>query len=481
MCLRILDRISSYLDEGPAAPVLTRLAPGEISSRLPEAAPESGRPMEEILADFESILYPGLTHWNSPRFMAYFPSVASAPGILGEFLAAGFSQNAMLWRTGPAATELELRVVRWLGDLMGLPSDFHGHIVDTASIASLLGLAAAREAHHELRIRTEGMSGRPELPRLAVYASEEAHFSIDKAVMTLGLGLNQMRRVSVDERFRMRPDALREAIEEDLAAGIHPLAVVATVGTTSSTSIDPVPEIASICKEFGLWLHVDAAYGGVAAIVPEKREILAGCDRADSIVVNPHKWLFTPLDCSAFLVRRPEVLRAAFAVVPEYVTSDLDELEALTNLADYGIQMGRRFRALKLWMVMSYFGREGLIERLRYHLDLASRLAEQIEASEGVELVAPVEFATVCFRFRPTGIAPNDPVTEEILERLNAEVMSRANAGGDVFLSHTKLRGIYTLRLAIGHIRTSAEDVAAVWDLLKVLAADVAGEMELPG
>lgn len=478
---RIVDRIADYLEKGPRAPVLAALEPGELSSRLAPSPPAEGRTMDALMDDFESIVYPGLTHWNSPRFMAYFPSVASAPGILGELLAAGFSQNAMLWRTSPAATELELRAVRWLGELLGLPGEFHGHIVDTASIASLLALAAAREAHRDLRIRLEGMGGRPDLPRLVVYASEEAHSSIDKAVMTLGMGLRQVRKIVVDEAFRMRPEALREAIERDLAAGEHPLAVVATVGTTSSTSIDPVPEIAPICEEYGLWLHVDAAYGGVAAIVPEKRDVLAGCERADSIVVNPHKWLFTPLDCSAFFVRRPEILRAAFSLVPEYLTSDMDADEATTNLMDYGVQLGRRFRALKLWLVLSYFGREGLIERLRYHMDLAQRLAERIRTRPGAELLAPVNFATLCFRFRPEGFVPDDGAGEERLERLNAEVMARANATGEVFLSHTRLRERYTLRLSIGHIRTSAGDVRCVWELLTRLAEEVAAEMGLPG
>jgi aromatic-L-amino-acid decarboxylase len=476
---RIVDRIARYLEEGPEAPVLTRIEPGSILDQLPHSAPEEPESPDRILEDFEQILYPGLTHWNSPRYMAYFPSVASAPGILGEMLAAGFGQNSMLWRTGPAATELEVRVMEWLRELLGLPSEFFGHIVDTASTASLLSLAASRERHPDLKLRSEGLAGRPEVPRLAIYASQEAHASIDKAAMTLGFGLEQVRKIASDDLFQMRPDVLREAIQRDRDSGVLPLAVVATVGTTSSTSIDPVPRIADICEEFGVWLHVDAAYGGVAAIVPDKRHILAGCDRADSVVVNPHKWLFTPLDLSALYVRRPAEFKAAFCLMPEYITSDLDHDERLINLMDYGFQMGRRWRSLKLWMVLRYYGAEGIRQRLAWHMELAGHLSTVIDEQPGVELVAPVNFATVCFRFRPEGWPAGTDESEAGLERLNAEVMRRANAGGEVFLSHTKLRGVYTLRLAIGHIRTGAEDMKVVWQLLTRLADEVATDHQV--
>jgi aromatic-L-amino-acid decarboxylase len=468
---RIVDRIADYLEYGPRAPVLAAVKPGQIAARLPVAAPEEGRPIEELLDEFESVLYPGLTHWNSPRFMAYFPSVASAPGILGEMLASGFGQNAMLWRTSPAATELELRVLEWLRDLLGLPAVFRGHIVDTASISSLLALAAAREARADLQVRTRGMAGRTDLPVLTVYASEEAHSSIEKAVIALWIGQENLRKIPTDEVFRMRVDALRQAVEADRAGGRLPLAVVATVGTTSSTSIDPVPEIADVCTEHGLWLHVDAAYGGVAAIVPGHEQVLAGCERADSIVVNPHKWLFTPIDCSAFYVRDLDLLKAAFSLVPEYLTSRAGG-EEVVNLMDFGVQLGRRFRALKLWLVLSRFGRRGLADRIAYHMELARELADRIREQSGVELTAPVNFATVCFRFRPEPWTEEGPDLESRLERLNTAVMEQANAGGEVFLSHTKLKGRYTLRLAIGHIRTTREDVIAVWELLTRLAGE---------
>ncbi len=477
---QIIDWIAEYLEKGPDAPILPQIEPGEISAQLPDSAPAEPRSIDELLEDFNNILYPGFTHWNSPRFMAYFPSTSSGPAILGELLAASVAQNVMLWRTGPAGTELEIRVLQWFREMLGLPEGFHGHIVDTASIATMLGLAAARESHAELKIRTLGAAGRDDLPPLTVYASEEAHSSVEKAAITLGFGMEQLRKIPTDEIFRMRPDLLREAIRSDIEKGYHPLGVVATVGTTSSTSIDPVPEIADICEEHRLWLHVDAAYGGVAAIVPEKRDIFAGCERADSLVVNPHKWLFTPVDCSTFYTRHPEVIevmKAAFSLMPEYLSSEQDDDEALTNLMDYGIQLGRRFRALKLWMVLSYFGSEGLAGRLRFHMKLASDLATTIEGQSGVELMAPVNFATVCFRFLPEGADGEESdreEQEERIEKLNSGIMNRANASGEVFLSHTKLKGAYTLRLVIGHLRSSEQDVTEVWNLLTRLA-DEAG------
>lgn len=473
---QVIDWIADYLEKGPGAPILSQVEPGETAGRLPINPDTDGVPFEDIFGDFKELLYPGLTHWNSPRYMAYFPSSASGPSILGEMLAAATSQNAMTWRTSPSGTELELRVMEWLRELLGLPKTFFGHIVDTASIATMLALAAARESYPELEVRTRGAAGRSDLPPLTVFTSEEAHSSVDKACMTLGFGLEQMRKIPTDSEFRMIPEALRESITADLAAGNHPIAVVATVGTTSSTSIDPVPAIAGICEEFGLWLHVDAAYGGVAAIIPEKRYILEGCDRADSLVVNPHKWLFTPLDCSAFFVRRPHILKSAFSLVPEYLSSDRDSEEAVTNLMDYGIQLGRRFRSLKLWMVLRYFGSDGLVERLRHHMHLADELAATIDDQAGVELMAPVHFATLCFRFKPEGIELIGEELENRLEELNAGIMTRANATGEVFLSHTKLKGNYTLRLVIGHLRSAEEDVRYVWNLLTTLSEELQAE-----
>ncbi|HUH11790.1 MAG TPA: pyridoxal-dependent decarboxylase, partial [Longimicrobiales bacterium] len=347
--VEVADWIAGYLAHPERWRVFPDIRPGELRAALPEAPPARGEAMERILADYERLIPPATTHWNHPGFLAWFAVTGSGPGILGEMLAAALNVNAMVWRSGPAATELEEVTLGWLRQLVGLPAGFHGVINDTASSSTLYALAAARESATDLRVREEGLAGRPEVPRLRVYCSEEAHSSVDKAVLTLGLGLSGTRRLPTDEALRMDPAALEAAIAEDRAAGIRPLAVVATVGTTSTTSVDPVPAIARICRREGLWLHVDAAYGGAAALVPELRWVMEGAGEADSVVVNPHKWLFVPIDCSALYTRRPELLRAAFSLVPDYLTTD--EPEA-TNLMDYGVALGRRFRALKLWFVL---------------------------------------------------------------------------------------------------------------------------------
>jgi aromatic-L-amino-acid decarboxylase len=414
--------------------------------------------MESILADVERVLVPGLTHWNHPAFMAYFGITASCPGILGELLCAAFNVNGMLWKTSPAATELEQATLDWLRQMIGLPTGFEGIIYDTASISSLHAVAAAREAFPELGVRREGMAGRPELPRLRVYASEQAHSSIEKAALTLGLGQAGVRKIPVDADFRMSPSALAEALREDLEAGWRPFCVVATVGTTSTTSVDPVPAVAEICEQHGLWLHVDAAYGGSAAILPEMRWVLQGCERADSLVVNPHKWLFTPIDCSAFFCRRMEVLRRAFSLVPEYLKTEQDAV--VRNYMDYGVQLGRRFRALKLWMVIRFFGLSGLQARLREHIRLAQSFAAWVDGDPEFERMAPAPFSTVCFRALPVG-------GEEEADRLNEALLEAVNRTGEVFLSHTRLRGRLALRLAVGNIRTDEPHVQLAWTLLK--------------
>jgi aromatic-L-amino-acid decarboxylase len=342
--------------------------------------------------------------------------------------------------------------------MIGLPAEFAGVIMDTASISSLVAIAVAREAL-DLDIRRRGMLGRSDLPRLRLYASEQAHSSIEKAAITLGLGQESLRKIPVDDAFRMDAGALAIEIAADRAAGWRPFCVVATVGTTSTTSIDPVPRIAELCRREGLWLHVDAAYGGSAAVAPEMRFVLDGCEHADSLVVNPHKWLFTPLDCSAFYVRDPHMLQRAFSLVPDYLQTDA---EGVTNYMDWGVQLGRRFRALKLWMVLRYFGRDGLAARIRHHLALARELAEWIDAAPGWERMAPVPFSTVCFRAHPDGITD-----EAELERLNAALLDRVNAEGTIFLSHTRLHGKYVLRLAIGNIRTSEAHVRQAWNVLQ--------------
>ncbi len=461
----VVDWIADYLANPERYPVLAQVQPGEVKSRLPAQHPDGPESMDEILRDFEQIIVPGITHWNHPAFFAYFSITGSAPGILGELLTAALNVNGMLWKTSPAATEVEERVLDWLRQMLGLPEGLRGIILDTASMSSMTALAAAREAL-DLDIRRRGMAGRDDLPGLRLYTSEQAHSSIEKGAIALGLGQESVRKIATDAEYRMDAHALAAAIEEDLAAGLRPFCVAATVGTTSTTSIDPVPAIAELCRQYGLWLHVDAAYGGSAAVVPEQQHVLAGCEHADSLVVNPHKWLFTPIDCSVLYVRDPDMLKRAFSLVPEYLRTGEDEV---TNYMDWGVQLGRRFRALKLWMVLRYFGHKGLAARIRQHIDLAQQFATWIDDSPDFERLAPVPFSTVCFRAHPRGVDD-----EDVLERLNAELMDSLNAGGEVYLSHTKLRGIYTLRLAIGNLRTTEQHVTRAWELLQAGATDSA-------
>jgi aromatic-L-amino-acid decarboxylase len=459
----ILEWIAEYLEHPEKYPVLSRSKPGEIRESLPASPPAEAEGLTAILDDFESKVMPGITHWNHPGFFGYFATSSSVPGILAEMLVAAIDVKAMLWKTSPAATELEQVVTDWLRQMLGLGDDWFGITTDTASISSMLALAAAREARPELEIRERGMAGRTDLPRLRVYCSPHAHSSVDKAALALGLGLENVVKIPCDEQFRMRPDELARLIAEDRAKGYLPIACVATVGTTSMTSIDPVSSIAEICKRENVWLHVDGAYGGVLAIVPEFRGILVGIEGADSLVVNPHKWLFTPFDCSVFYVKRPDVLKRAFSLVPEYlVTREQDEV---INYMDYGVQLGRRFRALKLWMIIRSFGVNGLVERLRAHCELAQRFAGWIEKEKDWELMAPVPFSLVCFRYAKAGVSPEE------LDRRNESIMHAVNASGEVFLSHTKLNGRYALRLAIGNIRTEEKHVALAWDRLKAAAA----------
>lgn len=458
-----IDRIADYLAYPDRWPVLPDVRPGELSARLPASPPETGESMDALLRDFDELILPHTTHWNHPGFMAYFAITGSGPGILGELLAAGVNINAMLWRTGPAATELEQVTLDWLRQLLGLPDGLDGTINDTASSSTLYALAAAREMQSDLKIREKGLPGRSDVPRLRVYCSREAHSSVDKAVLTLGLGLAGVRHIGTDAQNAMDPSALAAAIAEDRQNGIRPLAVVATVGTTSTTAVDPVPAILEICRREGIWLHVDASYAGSAAILPEMRWILDGCGEADSMVVNPHKWLMVPVDCSVLYTRRPELLKRAFSLVPEYLTTtDPDDVR---NLMDYGVSLGRRFRALKLWFVLRWFGADGLRRVIRHHLELARGLAAEVEAHPDFELLAPVRFSVVLFRFRPRGSHG-----EEELERLNGRILQQVNASGRVFLSHTKVDGRYALRVAIGNGRTRHDDVAEAWRLVQEAA-----------
>lgn len=453
---RVERWIEEYLRHPERYPVLAQTVPGQIAAALPAEAPEEGEPFERLMADFETLILPGITHWNHPRFFAYFATSAAPVAIAAEAIAATLDVKAMLWRTSPAATELEEVMMRWLGRLLGLPDTFTGIIYDTASIGGYTALAAARESLG-LGIRERGMTGR-DLPRLRLYLTEHTHSHVEKAAIALGLGRENVVQVPCDAAFRMRVDALDEQIERDRAAGFLPMAIVATVGTTSTTSIDPLPQISGVARKRGVWLHVDAAYAGSAAIVPEFRYVLAGSEAADSLVVNPHKWMFVPMDLSVLFVRDEAMLRRAFSLVPDYLqTSD----ENVRNYMDYGLQLGRRFRALKLWFVLRYFGAQGIRERLREHVALASEFATWVEALPDWEVLAPHPFSVVCFRYRPAN------VPDEKLDELNELLLDTVNATGEIFISHTRIDGRYALRLAVGNLRTTREDVAAAWRVLR--------------
>ena len=469
----VVDLMADYLETVESRPVFPRIEPGSLRPLFPTSAPEDPEPIEAILADYTRLIEPNATHWQHPGFMAYFATTASGPGILGEMLTAVLGQNPMLWRTSPIGTELEEVVVDWLRQALGLPEGFDGLLTDTASTSTLIALAAAREASGT-DAAARGLAGRADLGTgLRVYASAEAHSSVEKACMTLGLGRSSLVRVSTNGRFEMLPGALAEAISADRAAGLRPIAVVATVGTTSSTSVDPVAAIAEITTREGLWLHVDSAYAGVVAMLPDRRAPFVGWERADSIVVNPHKWLFTPLDASLLLTRRMGELRAAFSLVPEYLRM-LDSAAPGRDYNEYTPQLGRRFRALKLWVQLRWFGLEGLRQRIERHLELAADLAAAIEADPDWERLAPVPFSTVCFRWRPAALAAraDEPEIAERLDVANAAIMDAVNRTGDVFLSHTRLAGRFTIRVAVGNLRTEARHVERAWELLRAAAAD---------
>ncbi len=418
-----LEWVASYLERVREYPVLSRVEPGEIRAALPASPPEEPEPFSGVLGDLDSVLLPGLTHWQSPRFFAYFATTGSEPGVLAELLVAGLNQVGVLWRTSPALQELEEVTLDWLRQLLGLPDEFQGHIEDTASTGTLSALAVARALRPGHRV---------------VLCSEHAHSAADKAARLLELSL---RKVLVDEEFRLRPDLL------DLEGAC---AVVATIGTTGAAAVDPVPEIADACERADVWLHVDAAYAGPAAVCPELRPHFAGWERADSIGVNPHKWLGVPMDCSALWTRRPEDFRRTFSLVPEFLQSPDDAV----NLSEVSIPLGRRFRALKLWAVLRCYGRAGLQERIREHVRLAALFESWVRDEPGWEVVAPRHFSLVCFRREGT-----DEENERLLERVNSS--------GEVFLSHSRLGDRYALRLAIGNFRTTEDDVRLAWDVVR--------------
>ncbi|MGH9559400.1 MAG: pyridoxal phosphate-dependent decarboxylase family protein [Bryobacteraceae bacterium] len=443
-----VDWMADYLRDIRNYPVLPQVEPGALIDRLPRQGPEQGESIEAIFEDFRELIVPGITHWNHPRFHGYFSISASGPGILGEMLTAALNVQHMLWQASPAATELEQTTLGWLRQWLRLPKEFFGMIHDTASTASMHAILAARElAAPEARIGGTH-------PRLILYRSEHAHSSIDKGAIAVGIGLENIRGVPADENFAMRPEELERVIAEDLAAGSKPFCLVATVGTTSSSSVDPIARIAALARRHGLWMHIDAAYGGPAALLEERRHILDGAALADSIVVNPHKWLFTPVDLSILYTRRPEILRRSLSLeaTPAYLATEAHE-RAL-NFSEYTLPLGRRFRSLKLWFVLRYYGREGIERIMREHLRLAQVLADEIRRDPLFELSAPVPFSLVCFRYRGS-------------DEENRALLDRINASGRAFLSGTKLNGKFVLRLAIGNLATTETDIRETWELIR--------------
>jgi len=469
----VADVMADYAARVESYPVFPPVEPGSLAALFPAEPPDGPAPLGRILDDYRALIEPNATHWGHPGFMAYFATPASAAGILGEMLIASLGQNTMLWRTSPIGTELEAVVVSWLRQGLGLPPEFDGFVTDTASTSTLIALAGARDAAG-FASAGDGVAGAGAagLGSPRVYASAEAHSSIERACMTLGLGRAGLVKIPTDDAYAMRADALASAIRDDVAAGRRPIAVVATIGTTSSTSIDPVAAIADVAAPHGLWLHVDAAYGGAVALLPERRGPFEGWERADSIVVNPHKWLFAPLDASLLLTRRMGVLRDAFSLSPEYLRT-LDRSTPVRDVNEYTPVLGRRFRALKLWLMLRWFGLDGLRRRIGHHLELAQMLAGWVDADPDFERLAPVPFSTVCLRYRPRAVVGREaePEVAARLDDLNARLMDAVNRTGEVFLSHTRLAGRFTIRVALGHLRGEERHVARAWELLRREAA----------
>jgi len=461
----LIDWAANYIENVGSFPVLPKIKPGDVKNKLPNHAPQSGEPINKIIEDLDKIILPGTTHWQHPNFMAYFNSTASGPGILAELISATFNVNSMLWKSAPASTELEETVLTWFREIINLPKEFWGIIYDTASVSSMHAIAAARE-NIGLDIRAKGMCG---APKLKLYCSEQAHNSIDKSALTLGIGLDGIRKIPVDPEFRMIPSELEKAIKEDRTNDCVPFCVVATIGTTSTTSVDPVEEIAKICTREKIWLHVDAAHAGVTAMLPEINKHFKGVEHADSFVVNPHKWLFVPVDFSILYTRKPEVLKKAFSLTAEYLKTAEDS--SVINYMDYGIQLGRRFRSLKFWFVLRYFGVEGLQARLREHIRLGQLFAKWIDENPQFERVAPTPFSTVCFRTKPTGW--NDEVK---INELNEKLLSAVNATGKVFITHTKLNGKFTIRLCVSGLRTEEKHVELAWNVIQETFQNILNE-----
>jgi aromatic-L-amino-acid decarboxylase len=454
---QVADWIADYREQIATRPIAPNAKPGAVLAQLNAVPPENAVSLEEIFADIERVIVPGVAHWAHPQFMSYFGCTTTSPGILAEMITAALNVNAMTWRTSPAATELETLVLDWLRQWLGLPTEFAGVVYDTASVSTMHALAVARE-EASTSVRTLGLSGRSELPIFRLYTSDQAHSSVEKAAIALGLGEHNVRRIASDSAFRMDATALREAVRADLRHGFKPLAVIATVGTTSTASVDPVREIAALCAEYQMWLHIDAAYGGGLALLPEHKWVTDAWAEADSLVINPHKMLFVPLDFSALYVRDLDRLRRLFTLSPEHLHLR-DPAGVEINYMDYGVQLGRRFRALKAWVVWRAFGREGMAARIREHLRLAQLFARWIEDDARFEISAPVMMGVVCFRL-------NDP-DNKAADKKNSETVAKINASGSAYLTQTKLRGRIVMRLGLGNVLTAEEHLRRVWEIIR--------------
>lgn len=457
---KLIDWVNDYLSNLEKYPVLPNTKPGDIKTILPKSPPNHSEDFEKIISDLNEIILPGVTHWNHPKFMAYFNSTSSSAGIFAELLSAAFNTNGMLWKTNPAGTELEEVTLGWLRQMLGFPPQFWGITYDLASSSTMHAIVTARENIDGYSIREKGFGGLKDMPRLRLYASEQAHSSIDKGAILAGIGLDGVRKIPVDENFRMITSELEKAISEDRKNGWLPFCVIGTVGTTSTTSIDPINEIGVIAQRENIWFHVDAAYGGSSAIVPEMQKIFIGVESADSIVVNPHKWMFMPIDISVLFTKHREILKQAFSLVPEYLKTDSDS--EVTNYMDYGIQLGRRFRSLKLWFVLRYFGTDRLIEIYREQLRLANVIKNWIDKTPYFERLAPVPFSTICFRVVPPNVSENEKINE-----FNKNLMDRLNNSGEIFISHTILNDRYTLRICIAGLRTEEKHVNEIMRLIE--------------
>jgi aromatic-L-amino-acid decarboxylase len=456
---RLVDWMAGYMENIENYPVKSPVKPGEIFKRLPDNPPLHPESFDSMMKDFEEIIMPGITHWQSPNFFAYFPANTSPPSILAEMIIATLSAQCMIWETSPAATELEEKMMIWLRDLIGLPASFEGVIQDTASTATLAAILTAREKATGFRINDEGAQS---AGTLRIYCSAQTHSSVEKAVKISGIGRKNIVRIPVKDDFSMDAGKLKEAVEDDINKGFLPCCVIATLCTTGTTAVDPLKAIGEICAGNDIWLHVDAAMGGTALILPEFQWMLDGREYIDSFVFNPHKWMFTNFDCSAYFVRHPEQLIKTFEILPEYLKTRTRG--KVNDYRDWGIPLGRRFRALKLWSVIRMYGVEGLQEKIRYHIKLAARLAEMITRESDFEILAPVVINVVCFHYKPEGI-PADQ-----LNRINETLNHRLNDSGKIYLTHTIINGIYTLRMVTGQTNVRIEHVEKAWELIKKTA-----------